>query len=417
VGRLRRYALLTIVVALNAAAWSASLALGPGGFPPRHVAAEFFSTSAVLLMSTNAMLSTRPVFLERIYGGLDKLFISHRAIGVAVALAVASHFALMPETPGSPTKPLAYTNISLILLSIGLAIAPRSPWRKLVPLRYQYWKLEHRFMGLFLAFAVVHSLSAHPIMLTLPIERTWVYSIAALGLLAYLYREFAERLVKERHNYVVAETRHAGADVLEIHLSPVARPIPHRSGQFAFARFRGGPTREQHPFTLSAAPSGDGSLRFSVKASGDYTAALQSHLEAGSAARIEGPYGGFDHRLGGPRQLWLAGGIGITPFLAFLGDLDSEPDVRLVWSVRDPAEATYAEEIEHAVLGLGNVRFDVHASKTSGHLALADLDLGDASELSVFVCGPVRMRDAFLEQLDALGVPRAHVFYEEFSLR
>ena len=43
--------------------------------------------------------------------------------------------------------------------------------------------------------------------------------------------------------------------------------------------------------------------------------------------------------------------------------------------------------------------------------------MGDVDDLWVYVCGPVRMRDAFIKQLRALGVPRSRVFFEEFSLR
>ncbi|MFJ6088008.1 hypothetical protein ACIQI8_42255 [Streptomyces sp. NPDC092369] len=33
----------------------------------------------------------------------------------------------------------------------------------------------------------------------------------------------------------------------------------------------------------------------------------------------------FDHTLGGPRQIWIAGGIGIAPFLGWLTHTAAEP--------------------------------------------------------------------------------------------
>ena len=250
----------------------------------------------------------------------------------------------------------------------------------------------------------------------MPLLRTWVYGLSALGLLAYAYRETLERAVKERHVYEVGEPRHVADDVLEIPLSSAQRPVVFTAGQFAFVRFEGGPTREQHPFTISMAPA-DGQLRFSIKASGDYTRDLQQHLAAGSVARIEGPYGRFDYRSGTSRQLWIAGGIGITPFLAFAGSVDSDHDVRFIWTVRTESEVIYRHEIETALAERPNVRFSVHATSVAGHLKLADLDLAETSELSAYVCGPAPMRDAFVAQLLALGVPRKRIFYEEFSLR
>jgi predicted ferric reductase len=412
-----RYMLLPLLLAINAAVWAIALSLGPGPLPPERVFAEFCSTSAVVLMSTNAFISTRPRLLDEWFGGLDKLFVAHRFNGVAVAFLIATHFTVVPKSGGGWTPKLVpIANATLLLLSIGLAIAPRSPWRRLVPMRYHHWHLEHRLMGVFLGVAVLHSLVVHPVLAFLPPARFWVYGMATIGLTSYLFRETIETRLKQRHRYRVSAINHLGERETEVHLDPLKAAIEHRSGQFAFVRFEGGPSAEAHPFTISRSPH-EGRLRFSIRASGDWTEALHSHLAEDSLARIEGPYGGFGQQLAGRRQLWLAGGIGITPFLAFLGDLEVDREVDLVWSVHDAADATYTEEIERAAARLGNVRFQVHATETSGRLDLTTIELGAIDDLWVFVCGPVPMRNAFLKQLDGLGVARSRVFYEEFSLR
>lgn len=388
-----------------------------GRFPVRNVVAEFLSTSALLVMSTNLMLATRVRPLEDAFSGLDKLFTSHRFNGVLVAVLISTHFLLIPKSRGLfNSSRLGLLAISLILPSILIAIAPRSPWRRLVPLRYQDWKAEHRFMGAFVALAVLHSLSVHPFSAALPLVRVWVYGVATLGLVAYAFRETVEPAVLRRHRYTVGEPHHVAPDVLEIPLLPAEHAIDHRAGQFAFVRFEGGPSREQHPFTISAPPTG-GRLRFSVKGSGDYTQALQTHLAEGSSARIEGPYGRFDFRTAGSRQLWVAGGIGITPFLAFLPTLDGSRDVHLVWSVRNRDEAIYLREIESMDQTAIGVRFTLYESSASGHLNLADLGVERPGELSAFLCGPVPMRNALIRQLISLGVERDRIYYEEFSLR
>ena len=415
--RLRPVLAILALAALNAVVWTVALGSYPIALPPIRILAEYLSTTALVIMSTNLILATRLRPLEGFFGGLDKLFSSHRLNGLVAATVISTHFLVMPKTPGwTPAWLVGLPTLTLIVIAVLVAIAPRAPWRRLVPLRYQDWKLAHRFNGLLVAAGVTHSLLAHPVMLALPMLRTWVYGFATLGLLAYVYRETVEQVLKERHVYKVGEPRHVFDDVLEIPLTPDDSPIAFAAGQFAFVRFEGGPTREQHPFTISSAPA-DGRLRFSVKASGDYTRELQRHLSAGSLARVEGPYGRFDYRHGTARQLWLAGGIGITPFLAFVQDVAPEYDVRLVWTVRTESEAAYRGEIEAAFADRPNVRFGVHATSVSGHLRLADLDLADPPSLSVYICGPVPMRDTFVGQLLELGVPRRRILYEEFSLR
>jgi predicted ferric reductase len=409
-----RFSLLPSLLAINAAIWAVALTLFPTPLPPIRIFAEYCSTSAIVLMSANLVLSTRPRVLDRWFGGLDKVFVAHRYNGVALALLVIAHFTMIPKSPR--LLPLPIANAALLLLFIGTAILPRTPLRQLDVVPYHVWRMGHRLMGVFLGAAVLHSLVVHPITAALPVLRVWVYGCAAIGFAAYLFRETVEGTLKRRHQYRVSAVRDIGSAVTEVSLEPTKAPIDYRSGQFGFVRFDGGPSHEAHPFTISRSPD-EGRLRFSIKASGDYTDELLYHLAEGSTARVEGPYGGFGQQLGGRRQLWLAGGIGITPFLAFLGDLGVDREVRLVWSVRESAEATYAEEIERAAARLENVHFKVHASSTDGHLELASLDMGDIDDLWVYICGPVRMRDAFLAQLRAMGVPRSRVFYEEFSLR
>jgi len=408
---------IAAMLTLNASVWAAALWQFGAPWPARNVAAEFLSTSALIIASANLMLSTRARPFESTFGGLDKMFTSHRLNGLAVALIVVSHFLLVPKvTPFGPSGWLGFTAITLILVSVLIAIAPRSPWKRLVPLRYQDWKLTHRTMGVLISIAVTHSLVAHPFSAALPMVRWWVYGVATLGLMAYVFRETIESALLRRHRYRVGEPRPVATGVLEIPLEPTDRAIDHVAGQFAFVSFEGAPSREQHPFTISSPPAG-GHLRFSVKASGDYTDALQTQLAAGSPARLEGPYGRFDYRTSGPRQLWVAGGIGITPFLAFLPTLDETRDVRLVWTVRSPEDAMYREEIERAAATLPSLSVTIHSSATVGRLHMADLDIGDPKRLEVLICGPVPMRRAYVDELRVLGVPRDRIHYEEFSLR
>ena len=63
-------------------------------------------------------------------------------------------------------------------------------------------------------------------------------------------------------------------------------------------------------------------LRVTVKASGDFTRALFTHLKAGSDAIVKSAHGMFDYKTSGQKQIWIAGGIGLTPFLSFLRDID-----------------------------------------------------------------------------------------------
>src|SRR5207302_1695458 len=89
-----------------------------------------------------------------------------------------------------------------------------------------------------------------------------------------------------------------------------------RAGQFFLWRFlTWNRWWESHPFSLSAAPN-SGSLRITVKSSGDFTSRL-AQVKPGTPILAEGPFGVFTdvvRRCAG--VLFIAGGIGITPIRA-----------------------------------------------------------------------------------------------------
>ncbi len=416
--RLRWTWLLPAIAAANAAMWAIALATSSAPFNPRQALAEFFSTTAIIVFSTNLMLVTRARPLERGFGGLDRLYASHRADGTIGAFIIASHFLIVPKTVGPfPSKPFGYTALAWVLITVFIAVAPRAPWRKLVPLPYHQWKLLHRFNGVLVALAATHSLLAPTLVKRTPLLAIWVYGIVGIGLVCYLYREFVFPRVGPFREFRVSAVDALPDSVTELRLEPVGGGLARRAGQFAFISLTDGPSKEQHPFTISS--PAEHPARFSVKSSGDWTSALAKRPPSfGTRARLEGPYGCFDYRAGNARQLWLAGGVGITPFAAMLPGVKDAYSVLLVWSVREAGDAFYREELEAAAAGRPNLRVIVHPTSTLGHLQIAELDLEDLGVgTSAFICGPLPMRRAFIEQLKALGMPAREIFFEEFTLR
>jgi predicted ferric reductase len=406
------------VVAFHTAVWVVAVRAFPFPVPMRAVVAQYLSSLALVIISGNLVLATRMRPLERAFGGLDKMFASHRIDGVVAALALVAHSVVVRvTTPIFPGRALGIAAAVLLEVSVVLAVAPRAPWRRLLDVPYQTWKAEHRFMGIIVAAGVLHSLLVPTLVRAMPLVAGWVYASTTLGLAAYLYRETWFRVWARRHRYRVVRATPLSDATLEVCLSAEHAPIAPRPGQFAFVRFDGALKCEYHPFTVSAPVADDGALRFSVKASGDYTQALRRHLEAGSTARLEGPYGCFDPTRGRARQLWIAGGIGITPFLALLPGVAADHDVRLVWSVRHLEDAMYSEEIARDIAGRPSISATLWATADRGHLRLAELGIERPLELSVYLCGPVPMREALVAQARELGVRDADIHYEEFSLR
>ena len=112
----------------------------------------------------------------------------------------------------------------------------------------------------------------------------------------------------------------------EVVLKPVGEMLNFKPGQFAFVEIQGKEWSEPHPFTISSAPNED-RLRLTMKVLGDWTRKVREELHPGGEVIVRGPYGRFDASTAECRkQVWIAGGIGLTPFLSKLRAMDEKDD-------------------------------------------------------------------------------------------
>jgi len=197
--------------------------------------------------------------------------------------------------------------------------------RRLARATYERWLTAHRLTGWFVIAAVAHGALVDPVLRESTLLRVVFFVAGGTGILAYLYRELFARFVVPIHDFTVAEVRRPNSSTLEVSLEPSGQPLRFVPGQFVVAAF-GGPTGwERHPFSVASDPSSP-RLELGIKAAGDYTSALHDSLAAGTPARVAGPFGGFDYRSGGREQIWIAGGIGVTPFVSWIRSLDATFD-------------------------------------------------------------------------------------------
>jgi predicted ferric reductase len=177
----------------------------------------------------------------------------------------------------------------------------------------------------------------------------------------------------------------------------------------------------RHPFTITSSPQ-EPVMRFAIKALGDQTSQLLDVVRPGMPAVIGGPFGRFSHDKGTSRQLWIAGGIGVTPFLSWLRALDNHPLRGRVDFFYTSASANppYAAEIRALADRHDLVHVHFVNSSSQGHLtAERVLAAADANPdtLSVFMCGPAGMVRNLQTGFRHAGVASRHIYHEYFDLR
>jgi len=153
-------------------------------------------------------------------------------------------------------------------------------------------------------------------------------------------------------------------------------------------------------------------------------------LPPGSPARIEGPFGSLTlHRDRARAAVFVAGGIGITPFMSILRQAarDRLPQrLLLVYSNRRPEDAAFLAELQE--LERRNSQFRLVATMTemgksslpwNGETGLVNADLlrrctRDLAAPVYYVVGPPAMVEAMQEVLRGAGAAGDDIRTEEF---
>lgn len=391
----------------------------------RRYAGEILGSSVIVLLSFSLFLSTRAKWAEPYFGGLDRMYITHRRTSTTAFLLLFVHLLTVPISIndmriGNYLAIIAFIGIVSIVL---VTLAPRVPFlsKFLTGGTYDGWKRLHRFIGIFFILGFIHSLTVKTLDALIAI--TWVQMFFILGTVSYLYTEIFGRFFKKYVPYTVEDVRHPNGSATEVTLRPAKSPIKkQRAGQFLFVHFpQDRILNESHPFTISSAPHED-VLRLTIKASGDFTRYLFGNLKPRMNAVIDGAYGMFDYKQGGQRQIWLAGGIGVTPFLAFIRDMDGNltRDVDFYYTVRHPEEALFLDEIMAAAQRTPRLKPHIRFSATEGSLTIDRIlqnVTGDVKEYDVYMCGPLPMIQAFEIKFLEMGMPKERIHYEEFNFR
>ena len=409
-----------MVVASLAVSWPAfSGALGEHGSSVRN--GLFLGAVAILLMTWSFVLALRLRILEPLFGGLDSMYSVHRWTGVLAVAAMYLHVRVEPEVRNGilgagkdiaeTATDLAGTAETLFYVLIGISLL------RLVP--YRYWRWTHKSLGIPFAFASWHFYTASKPYANGSAWGWWFGIFMILGITAYALRVVGRDMGFRGVRYRTASVDHT-ATTTELTLRPAGkRLLRHRAGQFAFLKIQVPGVQEPHPFSIASSPSDEG-LRFVIRDVGDWTRRLRNQPLLGCDVFVEGPYGRFSPLSSAKKTVWIAGGVGITPFLSALDGLPSHPGPRpdLFYAVRNHDDAVGLRELEAAAAaGLLNLR--VYSSGAGLRLSADELagvyGPKGLSGAHVGLCGPEGLIWAMDTACRELGAER--IAHEDFDMR
>jgi predicted ferric reductase len=395
---------------------------------------------SIVLMSLAMFLASRPSWLETPLGGMDRVYRSHKWAGILAGVMALAHWLIelsddliksaigradrLPKEQldgfwqglRSVADDLGEWAIYLLLAMLVIALWKRFPYRP--------WRLLHRAMPLIYLMLAYHAVLLAPLdYWQQPVGWLLAFSVSfgVYGALRSLFGNIG-RLRQVAGEIVGLEQ--PAPDITTVRCRLGSEWRGHRAGQFAFVTFD--EEEGAHPFTIASADQGDATLTFHIKALGDYTRDLASRLRVGQSVFIEGPYGRFestriDRRA---RQIWVAGGIGVTPFLAWLESMQAAPGqapaAEIHYSTRQAASDPFVARLEKLCAGLPGLTLHIH---DAGQGQLLDTDAliqgltssGQRSE--IWFCGPGGFAQSLKNGLKKALTVSARFHQEAFEMR
>lgn len=382
------------------------------------------------LLCLQVIAAAQLKLLDRPFG-LDAVILAHRRLGMLTLLLLFAHPVLLAVSMDSYYLFSFDTAWQVSLGKLGLLLTLAGVLAVVVLPRVRIDYLWTRFIHSWLALVAVGLFFAHGLLVGSDLDgavmRIYWWLLLAATLCVFIFHKVVARLWG-RHRFNVVSVRKENYNTWTLRLEPMqAEPLTYRPGQFMFLSIKSAKLRaEEHPFSISSSPTGDGALTVTVKESGDYTRTI-GRVGSGDQAYARGPYGRFSCSLHDPESmLFLAGGVGITPvmsMLRWLRDRREERPITLLYANRTARDIIFRKELDELPENFSVTHVLSEAlpdwDGPSGHVT-AEIIREHAGELlgeaEVYLCGPPGFMRSMRKALKSLGVSRRRIHYERFAL-
>ena len=387
-------------------------------------------------MGFSMLLALRPAWLERSLGGLDKLFKVHKWAGISAVLLVVAHWLLIL----SPRTLMAWGWIETVvrnkrphgsggasLIPLAKEMGEWSAWIMIIIgivallrfIPYGWFRKLHKAFPVAFLIGAFHSVVLlRDSMMSTPFGML-VIAIALGGSFVAVQSLIGLIGRGRRHSGKVSSITVTPSGIVDLQVKLAAGWPGHQAGQFVLLTL----DRKEgaHPFSIVSDWTPEASLRFAIKPLGDYTRTLAERAHVGDVVTVEGPYGRFDFGDVAEDQVWIAGGIGIAPFVARLEALAAAGGTRgrihFFYSVKDAVDASFPDGLE-ALCERAGVELHRNIDTVDGLIDVNDIAHFVSNARGVWFCGPTRWAKVLKSGLqERCGLLASSFHHELFEFR
>lgn len=389
---------------------------------------QYTAILGTLYLSITYFLSSQFRWLDQFMGGLDKIYKQHHLFGAASYVFILNHLIfLIIRSAGNQKLVLQYilpsNNWAYSFGIIGFYILTFSLIFTLyIKLPYHLWQTTHKLLGITAFAGMLHVwLIASDVAKYAPL-RYWMLGWLSIAIISVIYRSILYNVLAPKYKYRVQKVIHT-QDYVDIILTPETKALKFFSGQFLFLEILSDKiSREEHPFSIASPPDAE-HLRIVSKITGDYTLSLRN-LKQNDQVIVRGSFGTFFKKIKTQDQnplVFIAGGIGITPFLSIVKPLVENQSIHkpiyLYHCISQPFHQIDAKNLISADQTHQNFTFKLWQSSSHGRLTAEKLisQIQNWNKAQYFLCGPQGMMHGISSQLKKIGVKDKKIIFEDFS--
>ncbi|MGH4140999.1 ferredoxin reductase family protein [Clostridium sp.] len=390
------------------------------------------------------IITARPKFIEKNFG-MDKMYRFHMVMPIVAFILGLIHKQLKENyfgesfqtSLGDATLVIfgAIIVISTLLMvnklffKIKIVDEVRNLLKKILKPKHEVLVTVHNITVLGVCVLLVHILLSSAVKVNIPLEITLVsYFVIALSM--YFYHKILKRNMAKSKEYTISEIIKECDNIITLKFKPKNHELfKYKPGQFLYVKiYNEEIPKDEHPFTISSSPIVVDYVSVTVKQLGDFTNSLVK-AKVGDKAYIDGSFGSFTH-LDLPKDnklCFIAGGIGITPFLSMLRYLnlkEKDRQVVLIWGVRDSSELICNEELTLIANNMENLIIipvlssDRNYNGEQGYVDFSRIKrlLKNDFDYDFFICGPPIMLGKVVSDLKASNIDSKKIHFERFSI-
>lgn len=362
-------------------------------------------------------------FFDRFFG-MDRIIKFQRKFSLIISVFLISHplfFILSGGNyltyiiPDFAVPPLAFGIISLYIF---IVIIVCSVLYKRIS--YQIWQYIH-----ILTYVLFFSAFYHALNIGSDTGNVFVKSIFGVLLIVLIMSSIYRIYYKVKHSefkYHVKEIKWETHDTFTLRLKQ-NKKLFFKPGQFCFLRINKNKLYARHPFTISSSPNED-TLDFTMKITGRFTKTA-SQLKEGEEVIVDGPFGIFTIKDEKKDLVFIAGGVGITPFASMIKERlhsKEQQNITLLYGSKTKEDIIFRKELDEVkeewfknVYVLSNEEIP-EKDQEQGRVTIEILKkyVKDVNNSLFYLCGPEPMKVEIIKILKNIGVRNENIRIESF---